>query len=1836
MRVRSNLVTHADLTVEGTGRFVDQESETTMLITRSGNVGINTDAPSERLDVEGNVRVRSNIRVNDALRVDGLLDTSNIVSRRNHLTVKSTNVHLDSSQFTIGDAMRLDSTVLAMNRDLSVSGNAAVTNALHVSNIVSDGLSPKVTVNNSLQVETHGVFVRNSLSVSEFLNVDKSITCSNIRIEGDFEILGDISTVETKVKTSEVIAASNIGTDTVLKVIQYGQRDIAQFIDNTTMAMVVKDGGNVGINVENPTEKLEVNGNAIVRSDLLVDHDLHVTNKISSSNAHIWGDVTYVRRNGDVDSLFDTFETKNVAVSDTVYTSNVVNENIDFSLKSSNVLFDSKKVLFNDTFSYDSEEGVRMGSNLSVAGNTYVDDTVFCSNLEVSGTLRLLGNVETIDTRLKMTERLAVSNDGTGPALEVIQTGEHDIAQFVDDATVAMIIKDGGFVGINTVAPTEQLEVNGSVRVTSNVYANKLTLQEKLVAPIVESGGSMLHLLAPEKVHLGASNVTVSADLVVGDNMTVNGRLNVDVVSSSSTLRLDVPNVDATGSLSIQGSAAITDELYTSNIRNTNIYDPLTFISSDVRFETSSLEINNALNVDASGVRIANNLSVSETVFVEKQMVTSNMLVRGDLEVLGSFNMINTDVYVSEILATSNSGTGPALNVTQTGFTDIARFNDGDALVMVIKDGGNVGINTELPSERLTVDGNALIESNVIVHGGVYTSNLISNSPTLEVSATRAVFKTAEFNVQNYIQCKDDVIDMLKPMNTKSMNVDGDLIVSGSIKGDTGESVIQINTNGNVGINTSNAFSERLVVEGDVRVTSNMYLHREAHIDGVVYTSNIANSGNRLRIDTARLEVGDSIQCDESKDETVIATNLSVSKSLLIEDTLYASRIQIVGGLQVLKDGTADSNPSVNFSEINILDSLSTSNITSNSNVLTVTSSCNIELISSNITFKNMLAMDENDLHIWTTDVRASSNVHVDDTLFCSNLEVSGELRILGNVFEIDTTLKTTEQFAISNDGTGPALTVIQTGESDIATFMDDGTSALVIKDGGNVGINTDDPSEKLTVKGNVLVDSNMIVNSNVLVGGSVYTGALVGESDRLELDSSNIYVKTGSFRIADTLILSDSNVGISTDLSLAQNIHVSDTVFCSNLELIGDLRVLGTVSAIDTKVNLTERFAISNDGTGPALEVIQTGDTDIARFVDDDVVSMVIKDGGNVGINTDSPTHTLTVDGDVRITSNLYIGKSFDIQETLSASNIVSNSDIMVLRASNIHLVADIFEVGDRIASDATLTTMNTNLSVNGSVAVLHSLHTSNIISDSDRMVFEASNVRIAADIFEVGDRIASDATLTTMNTNLSVNGSAAVLHSLHTSNIVSDSERMVLEASNIFLDVSELDVGGILNIDSNTSTIGNDLVINGDMQCTGDIDFGTLAVENGIHCSNIFSSGNSFQIIGDGATTDMNIMDKMFYNAQCNLMTFSNDFLIKGAIECGSLTIMPFEDFDRTLNMAKSNLTDFFDVEQGLRCPGAYFTPSENVFTSATYFLHEVYLSSNLKIDPVFNVQVQCNGGLRLLGELFGHPKTSNTVWIHDHTDFADSAYHHGEVTFDNVVNYNNEGSKPIYMRETSVDGYWKIFTYPLEDFTCDLIFQSRNNIATAFTDEFDPSIINFTGQHRCTGSFSGTDIDDLVGRIVVSTGEYSDLNNKKIVSINEAIPIVKVCKTQNDQRVFGVVSDEETNDMTREHKIGFIKFCARKKKRNKKYMINSVGEGGIWVCDLNGPLKNGDFISSSGILGYGMKQNDNLHYNHTVAKITCDCDFDLNSKVYKCEEFEYRKLNYKKAFVGCVYKC
>ena len=66
------------------------------------------------------------------------------------------------------------------------------------------------------------------------------------------------------------------------------------------------------------------------------------------------------------------------------------------------------------------------------------------------------------------------------------------------------------------------------------------------------------------------------------------------------------------------------------------------------------------------------------------------------------------------------------------------------------------------------------------------------------------------------------------------------------------------------------------------------------------------------------------------------------------------------------------------------------------------------------------------------------------------------------------------------------------------------------------------------------------------------------------------------------------------------------------------------------------------------------------------------------------------------------------------------------------------------------------------------------------------------------------------------------------------------------------------------------------------------------------------------------------------------------------------------------------------------------------------------------------------------------------------------------------------------------------------------------------------------------------------------------------------------------------------------------------NKFVFINSVGEGLVNVCGENGDIEIGDYITTSSMLGKGMKQDDDLLHNYTVAKARENVTFSSPTEV------------------------
>lgn len=288
-------------------------------------------------------------------------------------------------------------------------------------------------------------------------------------------------------------------------------------------------------------------------------------------------------------------------------------------------------------------------------------------------------------------------------------------------------------------------------------------------------------------------------------------------------------------------------------------------------------------------------------------------------------------------------------------------------------------------------------------------------------------------------------------------------------------------------------------------------------------------------------------------------------------------------------------------------------------------------------------------------------------------------------------------------------------------------------------------------------------------------------------------------------------------------------------------------------------------------------------------------------------------------------------------------------------------------------------------------------------------------------------------------------------------------------------------------------------------------------------------------------------------------------------------------------------------------------NIFKNRTYFLDKVFCSNNVAL----------HSNLFIKGAI---QSFSNQVYINDSL-LVSEALHVSDFIQTNALksdfNFNNY-IKCFCNLSFSNDWYVETRQNPNNAGLKDLVFRGTHNSETTFTD-FIPGQLNFTGQHRC--SFSNieqiNEEDNLAGYIVSSTGIYKDLDDEETISIDDAIPIVSLSRKAYDKKIFGVISGHEDDtfpdsDNKRCFQIGTLKFKTSEKK-SKKLIVNAVGEGGIWVCGQNGDIQNGDLIVTSDIPGVGMKQDDDIIKNYTVAKATCDV-------IFKDAE---------KKFIGCIYK-
>ncbi len=163
-------------------------------------------------------------------------------------------------------------------------------------------------------------------------------------------------------------------------------------------------------------------------------------------------------------------------------------------------------------------------------------------------------------------------------------------------------------------------------------------------------------------------------------------------------------------------------------------------------------------------------------------------------------------------------------------------------------------------------------------------------------------------------------------------------------------------------------------------------------------------------------------------------------------------------------------------------------------------------------------------------------------------------------------------------------------------------------------------------------------------------------------------------------------------------------------------------------------------------------------------------------------------------------------------------------------------------------------------------------------------------------------------------------------------------------------------------------------------------------------------------------------------------------------------------------------------------------------------------------------------------------------------------------------------------------------------------------------------FTGAHEVKLS-DNLHWDAKSGMIVSVTGEVqARYDDDGVIAISSTLPTVKLSEVANDKAVFGVFVAE--SPLPKDH-------WYRAKEGECFATVNALGEGRVWVCNINGKVEVGDYITTSAVPGYGQKQYDDLLRSCTLGKAIETVDWDSVT-----ETIEFDGRTYKIYLIAVVY--
>jgi microcystin-dependent protein len=546
--------------------------------------------------------------------------------------------------------------------------------------------------------------------------------------------------------------------------------------------------------------------------------------------------------------------------------------------------------------------------------------------------------------------------------------------------------------------------------------------------------------------HTGAGTFTLTSTSLLDNAISIylpNGGLDVDVEKTIDFKALDTTE----NSITLQALAGGVGITAVKNIRLTSTTESINLITDvgDINFEsTSSINIVSGLS-DCDAINVVASLGGINTF-------AQNILTSCGQEPFFPFNKAKTDISPQlsnimnkisphkEIISLQQDKLNANSLLCPVGvYSQVA-----DYLMATIAERSYSNIDNNTPGVILASINSATVINAVGVSGlqgetGYINSDLIlytEGALMMDSSGVSGLLIGTNYTVP---------ISVGTTANTTTIN--GDLTVSGNftVNGYSVQNNVTVFTSEdpvfylNTGCTDVN--DKNIGFIGERGTAENVgWVWKESADEWIAFgtdsngVDNINTDVNNYR--PARFG-GLNVVSDTSRGPTATVFNVDVNGQININTDSTSINIGNTYSDVPINIGTTSSNIKINSNNFNLF-SQSDIGITSNNN-------CNI-FSQSNI------------------GITAVGNINIGTTGSVNITTISGN--------------------SITNTGDSVALSVNQQGTADIVNFKDNNTSALIVKDGGTVGINTSTPSSsyKLDVNGNSNVSSGVYQAGFLLV----------------------------------------------------------------------------------------------------------------------------------------------------------------------------------------------------------------------------------------------------------------------------------------------------------------------------------------------------------------------------------------------------------------------------------------------------------------------------------------------------------------------------------------------------------------------------------------------------------------------------------------------------------------------------------------------------------------------------------------------------------------------------------